>query len=142
MNLVLLSGCAGIVASGLIIFLSHFAHWFGVEMSFDPDRARFFGSYVSKRESHTIGIVVHVLLYAAFGMIFGAFVLNNLLTFQWWSLGVYAFAVTCFLGGVIAPLEGHGLFGWKEDHWFGADLFLMNIVWAALFGLIMSVIGL
>jgi hypothetical protein len=141
MNLVLISGCAGIVASGLIIFLSHFASWFGVEMSFDPDRARFLGRYVSKRESHTVGIVVHALLYAAFGMMFGALVMNAVATFEPFPLAIYALGVTCFLGGVIAPLEGHGIFGWKEDHWFGADLLLMNVVWAALFGIIMFVIG-
>lgn len=140
MNLVLLSGCAGIVASGLIIFLSHFASWFGVEMSFDPDRARFFGKYLSKHESHTAGIVVHVLLYAAFGMMFGALVMNGVFTFRPWPLAVYALVVTIFLGGVIAPLEGHGPFGWKEDHWFGADLLLMNVVWVSLFGLLMSVL--
>ncbi len=140
MNLVLLSGCAGLVASILILTLSHLASWFGVEMSFDPDRARFFGMRLSKRESHTAGVIVHVLLYAALGMIFGAFVMNDVFAFRFWPLAIYAFVVTIFLGGVIAPLEGHGPFGWKEDHWFGADLLLMNIAWVSLFALIMSVL--
>lgn len=140
MNLVLLSGCAGIVASVLILILSHLASWFGVEMSFDPDRARFFGMRLSKRESHVAGMIIHVLLYAAFGMIFGAFVMNGVFAFRLWPLMIYAFAVTIFLGGVIAPLEGHGPFGWKEDHWFGADLLIMNVVWVSLFGLLMSIL--
>ena len=126
-----------------MIFLSHLAPSLGAG-SFvkDMDVIRCFGRTCSRRESHVIGIMVHVALYLACGLIYGALVGQGVVSgYGALPLAAYAAIVTVFIGGVILPLEGHGLFGWREDHWFAADLFIMNAVWAILFGFIMQVLG-
>lgn len=139
----LISGIAGIIAAGVMILLSHLAPYVGAG-SFvkDIDVIRCFGRTCTRRESHIIGVMVHIALYLACGLVYGALVAQGILSgFSALPLGAYALIVTVFMGGVVMPLEGHGLFGWREDHWFAADLLIMNAVWAILFGLIMQIIG-
>ncbi len=139
----LIAGIAGIIAGGIMILLSHLAPYVGAG-SFvkDVDVIRCFGRTCTRRESHFIGIMVHVALYLAAGLAYGALVTQGVVSgFGPLPLGAYALILTIFFGGVVMPLEGHGLFGWREDHWFAADLLIMNAVWVILFGLIMQVIG-
>jgi hypothetical protein len=141
--MVVIAGIAGIIAGGIMIFLSHLAPYVHAG-SFvkDVDVIRCFGRTCTRRESHIIGIMVHLALYLAAGLAYGALVAQGLASgFGPLPLVAYAVFITVFMGGVVMPLEGHGLFGWREDHWFAADLLIMNAVWVILFGLIMQIIG-
>jgi hypothetical protein len=54
-------------------------------------------------------------------------------------LSFYLVLITVILGGIFMPLEGHGLFGVREDKWFIIDLFLANLGWVLLYGAFMSI---
>lgn len=142
MNHILLAGIAGLGAGSILILLTHIAPRFGCDdLIKDPDAARFFGKTFSPRESHAIGVVVHLIVYGFFGMLFQVGVELGMVAYLFLPLSAYAAVLTLFLGGVVLPLEGHGLFGWREDHWLAVDLLIMNALWVLLFALIMSVLG-
>lgn len=141
--MILLAGLAGLTAGAIVIFLSHVAPRLGMaEKAPDMDVIRCFGYTCTRRESHVIGVAVHAIFYFVFGMVYGFGVTQGIAAgYAVIPLAVYAVVITIVLGGVVLPLEGHGLFGWREDHWFTADLLASNMVWALLFGAVMSVIG-
>jgi nitric oxide reductase large subunit len=63
----------------------------------------------------------------------GVFPDSGILSILEWGL-----IVTLFMGGVVMPIEGHGLFGVKEDSWFPFDLLMTCILWAAIFWMILN----
>ena len=139
MNTVLFSGLIGIAAAAAVTALAHVAPRLGLQaFRSDVDAARFCGREFSRRESHVIGIFIHLVLYGCFGMFFGAMNAAGVVSVHAAPLVAYAIVLTAFIGGVIVPLEGHGLFGWHEDHWFVVDLLVMNAVWVLLFGLLLA----
>ena len=139
--MILTSGIIGLCAGIILLFLSHLAPRWGFDMEVkDVDQARFGSRLFSRRESHLFGVIIHLLLDFCFGILFGALVYYGMLAMDLASMAIYVMLITLFMGGVIIPLEGHGLFGWHEDHWFIADLLVTNTVWMFLFGMIASVL--
>ncbi len=135
----LTAASAGIIAGVIILFLAHVAPRFGAgNFVRDVDQPRIFGKELTRRESHLVGVLTHLAISGVFGCLyailihFGIFQSFGILPILIWS------AVLCvFMGGVIIPLEGHGIFGIKEDAWFPVDLLVSNILWGVLFWMTM-----
>ena len=140
--MVITAGIAGLIAGIIMIFASHMAPRLGAGAFVkEVDVIKCFGRTCSRRESHIIGMLVHGSLYIAAGLVYGALAEQGVVSgFGAIPLLFYAALLTVFMGGVIIPLEGHGMFGWREDHWFAVDLIIMNLVWVILFGMIMQLI--
>lgn len=138
--MIVFGAIAGMTAGAIMMLLSHLAPRFGAgEYVKDIDVIRCFGRTCSRRESHVIGIIVHLVLYMFFGLLYAVGTEHGLVDgFGALPLAVYVVLMTVFLGGAIMPLEGHGLFGWREDHWFVVDLLLLNAGWAVLYGLVIN----
>lgn len=133
--MILTALAAGAIAGALLLFFSHVAPMFGAgNFLRDIDEPHVFGTSITRREAHLIGALLHILISAAFGGLFALFVEAGvfsdigLLSLLGWSV-----VMTVFVGGVVMPLEGHGIFGVKEDAWFPVDLFVTNVFWAILF---------
>lgn len=133
--MVILGLAAGVIAGAIMLFLAHIAPLVGAgNFVRDLDEPRLFGREISRREAHLVGVLVHLLMAAAFGgvyaflAVFGVFPDFSLLPILGWGL-----LVTLFMGGVVMPIEGHGMFGVKEDAWFPVDLLLTHAGWAVLF---------
>ena len=143
MNPLILGGVAGIGAGAVLLFLSHIAPRFGAgNFVRDADRMRLFGRAYSHREAHLLGMMVHLILSFFFGIVFSFGVQSGIIDgYRLIPLAGYSLVLTIFMGGVILPLEGHGLFGTREDAWFPVDMLLTNIGWAVLYGLVMMVWG-
>lgn len=138
MSLILLGGIAGVVAGSILLFLSHIAPRFAAGAFVrDLDAVRVFGREVSRREAHALGMLLHLILSFFFGAFYAFHVTQGVASgFHFIPLAVYTVLITVFTGGVVMPLEGHGVFGWREDRWFIADLLLTNIFWTVLYALI------
>jgi hypothetical protein len=136
----LLSGVAGMGAGGIILFLSHIAPRFGAgNFLRDLDELHVLGRDYTRRESHVLGVLIHLLLCLVFGVVYKVGVDLGIITgYDFWSLVIYSVILTVFLGGVVMPLEGHGLFGFREDAWFPIDLLLTNLGWVFFFSVLMS----
>ncbi len=139
--MIIFGAIAGIVAGGAMILLSHVAPRYGAgAYAKDVDVIRCFGRACSRRESHVIGITVHMILYAFFGLLYAVGAEQGIVTgFGAVPLFIYAILVTLTIGGIFLPLEGHGLFGMREDRWFMIDLVLANLGWAVLYGAFMGI---
>jgi hypothetical protein len=140
MNEFLLSGVAGAGAGGIVLFLSHIAPRFGAgNFLRDLDELFVFGREYTRRESHVLGVLIHLLLCLVFGVVYKVGVDQGIAPgYGFWPLIAYAVLLTVFLGGVVMPLEGHGLFGVRDDAWFPVDLFLTNLGWVFFFSFLMS----
>ncbi len=138
MSPILLAGFAGIGAGGVMLFFSHIAPRFGAgKFVRDLDEMRLFGRTYSRRESHVVGVLIHLFLSFFFGAVYAFGVDQGLVAdYGFWPLATYAVLVTVFTGGVIMPLEGHGVFGVREDDWFPIDLLIANILWVFLYSVI------
>ena len=138
--MILTSAVAGVLAGAIVLFLSHVAPIFGAgNFVKDIDDPHIFGKEVTHREAHFLGILVHLLVSAWFGGIYGWFVgLGIFGGYGLPSILGWGVVLSVFVGGVVLPLEGHGIFGVREDAWFPVDLFLANIVWSVLFWWILS----
>ena len=125
----------GAIAAVVLLFFSHIAPRFGAgNFILDVDEPHLFGKSITRREAHLVGALLHVLISMAFaglyayGVKFGLISDFGILPILGWSV-----VMTIFIGGVILPLEGHGIFGVKEDSWFPVDLLLTNVMWGILF---------
>ncbi|MBI5654737.1 hypothetical protein HZC53_03750 [Candidatus Uhrbacteria bacterium] len=126
---------AGAIAGAIMLFLSHLAPYVGAgNFVRDLDVPHVFGREITRREAHVLGVLVHMLLTAAFGGLFlflyslGIFADLGIISVLEWGL-----VVTIFMGGVVMPIEGHGLFGINEDVWFPLDLLMTYVAWAAVY---------
>lgn len=130
---------AGASAGGILLFLSHIAPRFGAgNFIRDIDRPLLFGKTITRREAHFVGMFAHLVISSVFGGAFAWLVDAGVVRgFEAVPLLVWSLVVTLLVGGVLMPLEGHGLFGLKEDPWFPVDLVVTNILWAVLFGWLM-----
>jgi hypothetical protein len=142
MTPLLLGALGGLGAGAVLLLLSHIAPRFGAGAFVrDLDQVCILGHDCSRREAHFIGIALHLGLSLIFGALFAYGVQEGVASgFHTLPLLGYAIALTIFTGGVVLPLEGHGLFGVKEDAWFPVDLLITNILWAFLFGLFMGIV--
>lgn len=136
---IVVGAMAGGAAGAILLMVSHLAPRLGAKTIVrDLDQVCILGHDCSHREAHLIGILLHLLLSLVFGAVYAFGVLYGLVTLHPLWLGAYALLLTLFVGLVVMPLEGHGLFGTKEDTWFTADLFITNALWVALFGIILA----
>lgn len=142
MSPIIYAGAAGIAAAGIMLFLSHVAPFAGAgRVVQDTDTMRLFGRQYSRREAHVAGILVHIAASFCFGVLYAWSVSLGIVSgYGFWPLSAYALLLTIVVGGVLMPLEGHGLFGRKEDPWFAFDLLLANIGWVILFALIIRLL--
>jgi hypothetical protein len=139
----LLFGAIGGFGAGAILFLlSHLAPRMGAGTFVrDLDQVCILGHDCSRREAHLIGAALHLGLSIIFGAAYVYAANQGMVTgFRTLPLALYALLLTIFMGGIVLPLEGHGLFGFKEDAWFPADLLITNALWVLLFGLFMTVL--
>lgn len=100
----------------------------------DLDEPRLFGREVTHREAHVFGMLVHLLVSAVWGGGYAVLVAYGVVD-GYAILPILAWAAILFvvMGGIVLPLEGHGLFGLKEDKWFPIDVVVTNVLWAVLF---------
>jgi hypothetical protein len=126
---------AGAIAGAITLFLAHLAPMFGAgNFVRDLDEPHVFKRAISRREAHLLGVLLHLLMTAAFGGLYaylvaaGVFLDFSLLPILGWGL-----VFTLFMGGVVMPIEGHGIFGVREDAWFPVDLLLTHVGWAVVF---------
>lgn len=133
--MILFAAAVGAIAGAILLFFSHIAPVFGAgNFIRDIDKPHVFGRSVTRREAHAVGALVHIVFASTFGGLFaylvdiGIFLEFDLLSLLGWSL-----LMTLFVGGIVLPLEGHGVFGVKEDAWFPVDLLMTNVLWAVLF---------
>jgi hypothetical protein len=140
-NLPILAGAIGVVASGVLVLLSVITpRWFVSEAVHELDVVRFGGRSLSKKESSLVGVLIHFIFSLFFGVLFGAGMNLGIFDLHLVSMGMYSIVMTLILGGIVLPLEGHGLFGWREDHWIPVDLFAMNVLWVLIFWFVLSVL--
>jgi uncharacterized membrane protein YagU involved in acid resistance len=133
-SLPILTGAIGVVASGVLILFSYLIpRWFVSGAEHTLDMVRFGGRAFSKKESAMIGIFIHLVFSLFFGVIYGVGMNAGIFDLSITMMFVYSLVMTLVLGGILLPLEGHGLFGWKEDHWIAVDLFTANILWVLIF---------
>ncbi|KAA0207065.1 hypothetical protein EDM68_00525 [Candidatus Uhrbacteria bacterium] len=134
----LLGAIAGTAAGAILAFVSHVAPRFGAG-NFIPEgeHPRLFGRMVSRREAYLVGVFVHLMLSAFFGLAYVSLVEVGWLSgFDLPSMLLYVVGLTIVSGCIVMPLEGHGLFGRKHDPWFMADALITNLLWGLLFLLI------
>ena len=135
MNVILPAIGAGASAGGILLFLSHVMPRFAAANFIrDVDEPRLFGREVSRREAHLVGAFFHLILASVFAGMYGFFVTEGIVSdFSFLPLLAWGFVLTLFTGGIVLPLEGHGVFGLKEDIWFPIDLLITNLLWSVLF---------
>ena len=114
-SLPILTGAIGIVASGVLVLLSAIVpRWFVSEAVHELEVFRFGSKTLSKKGSRLVGILVHFIFSLFFGILFGAGMTIGFFQLNLASMGTLSIIMTLILGGIILPLEGHGLFGWRE----------------------------
>lgn len=137
-SLPILTGAIGIVASGVLVLLSAIVpRWFVSEAVHELEVFRFGSKALSKKSSRLVGVLVHFIFSMFFGILFGAGMTVGIFQLNLASMGIFSIIMTLILGGIILPLEGHGLFGWREDHWIPVDLFAMNVLWIFIFWIVL-----
>lgn len=131
----------GMSAGVVLAFLSHLAPALGAGNFIpDTDQPKLFGKKVTRREAHLVGLLVHIILSAVFGFVFALCV--ELEVFSRFSIGAmlwFVLGMTLFSGLIVMPIEGHGVFGRKHDAWFALDALITNLIWGALFLLLLHV---
>ena len=141
MSPILLDAFAGTAGGAVLIFLSFLLPHLGLiqhpRLEADPGHIH----HLPRREANIVSLGVHLVLFGILGMLFGASVRFGIATTSIGSILAASAIATVIFGGIVFPIEGSGLFGWKEDHWLGIDLFVMNIVWAVLFFLFIHAIS-
>lgn len=140
-TLPLITGVIGIATSVVLMLLSILIpQSFVSKAEHELDEVRFGSKAFSKRESTVVGMLLHAMLSFFFGVVYGACLNAGVLSVDAVSLGIYFLVTAAILGGIILPLEGHGFFGWKEDHWISVDLLAMNALWILIFWALLAVL--
>lgn len=141
MSPILLDAFAGTAGGAVLIFLSFLLPHLNLirhpRLEADPGHIH----HLPRREANIVSVGVHLVLFGILGMLFGLCIRSGLATASFGSIVTAGFIVTIIFGGIILPIEGSGFFGWKEDHWLGIDLFVMNSVWVVLFFLFIHAIS-
>jgi hypothetical protein len=126
---------AGASAGAILLFLSHIAPKFGAgNFVRDLDKPILLGRSVTRREAHFVGMFLHLVMSAVFGAGYAVLADHGLVSgFDPLPIFAWGLGLACVNGLVVFPIEGHGIFGIKEDSWFPVDLVITNLLWAALF---------
>ena len=126
---------AGACAGASLLLLTHIAPWFALQnVVRDIDEPHIFGKRISRREAHLVGATVHIIVTTLFGGLYAHLVdLSFAPGFSFLAILGWGGVLTVFLGGIVMPIEGHGIFGVKEDKWFPIDLLITSLLWAVLY---------
>lgn len=135
MSMIIAGLITGIVAGTILLFLSYLAPYIGAgNFLRETKNSRIGGKVISQREGQYIGILVHIVSSAFFGALYAACVAFGIISdFSFVHLIEWSGVMTLVVGGIIMPLEGHGVFGIKEDAWFSVDLYITNVLWCILY---------
>lgn len=137
----MLTGAIGVVTSVAMMIVSAFIpRWFVSKAEHQLDVVRLRGRIFSKQESSILGVLLHIVFSLFFGVVFGVGMSFGIFSLQISSMAVYFVAMSLVLGGIVLPIEGHGLFGWREDHWIPVDLLAMNVLWIFIFWALLIVL--
>jgi hypothetical protein len=120
---------AGLAAGAILSFLAHIAPLVGAgNFIRDLDQPKTFGRELSRREAH-------LLVFSLFsGLLLAWFVAQGWIAgFDFLSVLGWGALMLLFVGLVLMPLEGHGLFGQKRDSWFVIDLGVACLLWSLLY---------
>jgi hypothetical protein len=130
----IVGACVGLIAGAILVLLSLLVPKLGTgKFIQENEHSRVFGKRISRREAHLLGILLHLVLSAIFGLFFAIFIeLAWLSGYQFIPMLFFVAALTLVTGFIIMPLEGHGLFGKKHDAWFMVDALLTNLIWGHL----------
>ena len=133
-SFILIGALAGLAAGTVLAFFSHLAPYIrsGKEVKLGDD-PHVFGHPLNRREAHLLSLLVQLLLSVVFGAVFGWFLqLGWVGSFGILPLLVWSSALAFVTGAVVLPLDGHGLFGHKQEVWFFVDMLITNGIWALL----------
>ena len=98
------------------------------------DIKTFWGRSLSRGEVFWFGLFIHLLMAALFGALYELIVVKSFVQpYHLDNLMIYAVFFWLFVGGVIFPIVGLGLFGKKEGKWVWFELLVVH----HLFGLFM-----
>ncbi|MFA5935848.1 MAG: hypothetical protein WC787_03275 [Patescibacteria group bacterium] len=141
MNHILPAMAAGASAGGILLLLSHVAPLFGAgNFVRDLDQPKLLGRDVTRREAHIAGMLIHLLVSIVGGGGYAFLISTGVISnFHFLPILAWSGIIALVMGGIVLPLEGHGVFGFKEDAWFPIDLLLTNVLWAILFWWLMRV---
>ncbi|MEO5928042.1 MAG: hypothetical protein ABIO72_04955 [Patescibacteria group bacterium] len=132
---------AGVSAGAIMLLFSHVAPYIGAgNFIRDLDEPRLFGREITHREGHIVGMLVHLLVSAVWGGGYAVLVAYGVVE-GYTLIPIFAWGVVLFvvMGGIVLPIEGHGLFGLKEDNWFPIDIGITTVCWSVLFWWLMHI---
>jgi hypothetical protein len=102
------------------------------------DVKTFWGKRLTRGEIFWFGLFIHLLIAALFGVLYEYLVLTSMVSpYTLGGLLAYAFCFYLFIGGVIFPIVGLGLFGRKEGKTVWYELLITHhllgfFVWLAI----------
>ncbi len=139
--MILLGALSGACAGASLLLLTHIAPSLALQQVVrDVDEPRVFDKHISRREAHLVGVVVHVCAATVFGAVYGYFVREQLVPgFALIPLLGWGGVLWMFLGGIVMPIEGHGIFGVKEDSWFPVDLMITSFLWSFFYWIFVNI---
>lgn len=95
------------------------------------DVKTFWGHPLTRGEVFWFGFMIHLLMAALFGALYELIVVKSLVQpYQLGNLMIYASFFWLFVGGVIFPLVGLGLFGKNEGRWVWFELLVVHHLFA------------
>jgi len=103
------------------------------------DVKTFWGRKLNRSEIFWFGLFIHLLMAALFGALYELIVVKSFVhPYELDNLAVYATFFWLFVGGVIFPVVGLGLFGKKEGEWVWFELLVVHhlfslFVWLQVF---------
>jgi len=126
---------AGLAAGAILSFLAHIAPLVGAgNFIRDLDQPKAWGCELTRREAHLLGILVFLVFSLFSGLLLAWFVAQGwIVGFDFLSVLGWGMLMLLFVGLVLMPLEGHGVFGYRHDSWFVIDLCVACLLWSLLF---------
>lgn len=95
------------------------------------DVKTFWGHKLTRGEAFWFGLFIHLLMAALFGALYELIVVNAFVRpYRLDNLMVYASCFYLFVGGVIFPIVGQGLFGRKEGKTVWYELLIVHHLFA------------
>ena len=95
------------------------------------DVKTFWGHKLTRGEVFWFGLSIHLLMAALFGALYELIAVKSFVhPYELDNLAVYASLFWVFVGGVIFPVVGLGLFGKKEGKWVWFELLVVHHLFA------------
>lgn len=103
------------------------------------DVRTFWGHQLTRGEVFLFGFFIHLLMAALFGALYELIAVKSFVRpYHLDNLMLYATFFWVFVGGVIFPIVGLGLFGKKRASGFGSNFWSFIIFLQFLFGLVFT----